>query len=207
MQRSRLLITLLLAIIGALVIYILSIQSYSITEIDADNYESILHENNKSVWGTGIEDCIPFDDANCISIRTKTLFTEGIYKGVTLEKIQVNDHPSDYLYKFKNAPSGLDYSGYFSNDKIVSGIYIDGKLDTRKGPLIRWIIDNLLKKQGFTLKESKLIMGGDIIICESEDSFIIGTLNGKYYFNENNRGLVGLYFNAYSKRKYNLFFN
>ena len=200
--KSKYLIISLLVIIVTLIVVLLNTWTYSIVEIDADNYKNKLHANNETVWGTAIENYIPRVDAECFSIRTKEVFTIGTNAGVKIEKVPNKETSSAVWYNFKNAPSTLDYKALFKNDKIVTKILIGSNWNKINAATINEIARKMIQDNGFILVKSKLIMGNDIIIKEVEEGFLIGEFNSKYDDSPTSLPLFGLYFQTYSKKHF-----
>jgi uncharacterized protein YihD (DUF1040 family) len=194
--KSKYFIVFFSLIIISSVILFLTNCSYSIVEIDADNYKAKLRNNRKSVWATGIENYIPRIDAECFSIRTREVYTLGQRYGVKILKCTNSNYISKYgtYYCFESAPSNLEYKALYKKRKdpgkidMVIEIRIDSKWKDDNMLKIKEIIRKLCEENGFVLKRSRLILGSDIIIKETEDSFIIGVINSKY--DDNSHGLV-----------------
>jgi len=197
--------------VSFVVIFLLS-WSISIFDIDADNYERKLHTNNESLWCVNIDDYIPTIDKECFSISMRGISALGQRYGVKI--LKTDDLTKAYgirwtndlgtYYSFEPAPSDLEYKILYEKnedpnktDKITE-IRIDSKLKDENAPKIKQIIKELIEQNGFTLIRSSLILGSDIIIKETKDSFIIGVINLKY---ESRISLPhGLYIKSYSKK-------
>ena len=95
----------------------------------------------------------------------------------------------------------MNYWIDFKNEKVTNAwIFKQGLLDPNSPDtsLIRVMINNLLYNNGFTLKKSKLKGNNDIIIKETEDSFIIGV----FYSVDEQKFTTNIHFDSYSKKKY-----
>lgn len=206
-------LTPIFAFISILLIVLFLINwSYSIFDISADNYEKKLHTNNGSLYSVDIDEYIPRIDKECFSINMRGISALGqrygveILKTYDLYKDQGANWTSDYgtYYSFEPAPSDLEYKILYEKDKDsyitdnIIDISIGSKFKAENSPKIKEIIKELIEKNGFTLKRTQLIYGHDIIIKETEDSFIVGFINGKYDYH--NQPTVGLYLKSYSKK-------
>lgn len=204
--KSKYLIVIFSLIIVTLIVLFLNTWSYSIVEIEADNYEAKLHPNNKTVWETGIENYIPEIDAQCLSIRTREVYTPGERFGIIIK--ERTDWTSKYgkWYSFESAPSDLEYCALYKEKKgpgyidMAIQIRIDSKWKYYNALKIKEIIRRLCEENGFILKRSQSILGSDIIIKETEDGFIIGKINIKY--DDEKKPSHGLYFSCYSKKHF-----
>lgn len=187
-------------IIVSLILLFVKTWTYSIVDIDADNYKQKLHTNNETVWETGIEDYIPKLDAECLSIRTKEIYRKGSLYGVRIKRNPSKDDVNGFWYEFNGSPSNLLYSAIFKNDEIITRMDIHSNYDSSGGRKINEIAQQLIERNGFLLSKSKLILGSDIIIKETEEGFIIGSFGLKYGIPD--EFPVVLYFITYSKKHF-----
>ena len=205
-MKSNYLIVILSLIIVTLIVLFLNTWSYSIVEIEADNYKAKLHSNNKPIWATDIESYLPGNDAECFSIRTREVFTPGQRYGVRIKEKTDWTSKNGIWYSFESAPSDLEYCALYKEKKgpgyidMAIEIRIDSKWKYFNSLKIKEIIRMLCEDNGFILKRSNSILGCDIIIKETEDGFIIGKINLKY--DDEKKPSHGLYFSSYSKKHF-----
>lgn len=177
--------------------------SYSMDEIEADNYESLLHEQyDGAIY---IDNCLPGFDSNSFSIISKSIKNVGVNYGVNLkrsEALHVNliNEIGDW-YSFENTISDLEYNILYKkieNSEIPVIIKINAKYIDHNRQQIKEIVRQLCEKEGFIVKKTLFIYGSDIIIKEQKDRFIIGRLNGTY---DERRPIEGLYLTSFSKKR------
>lgn len=195
MKKKIIIITLAIVIILLASATILYFQEYSLLQINADNFDKRLKRNEEAIYKCGIDNCIP---DNITLLHSDDLATSSNYKnnGFEIERIQTN--PTRLEIKATSYHTDITYCMFFEKDKgAISAVFY-----TYNGnELFKQIVDKLILKEGFILKESELKRGRDIIIKETEDNFIIVEINGTYENGERN-SIHGLFINTYSKRKY-----
>ncbi len=175
--------------------------SYSIVEINADDYEKKLHPNNESIWETDIETYIPRIDSECFSLRTKEIFTRGNSLGISINPTTKFGVPRfGSWYSFDSAPSYLEHYAFYNNLDILTELKIYSKWNYYESLKIKEILRKLIENNGFILKKSNLIYGSDIIIKETEKGFLIGKINMKY--DDEKKPSYGIYFTTYSKNHF-----
>lgn len=193
----------------SLVILILTNWSYSIFDIDADNFESKLNPiYNLRIF---FDHNLPAIDQKCFSITHRGLTPYGKNYGIKIKKR--TDWTSIYgiWYVFEFALSDLQYSvlykekkSFYDKDLYYISLYpleirIDSKIQYNNALKIKEIITQLIKEDGYILKKSQFILGNDIVIKETESRFIIGVINRKY---DDKEPSYGLYLNSYSKKRF-----
>ena len=146
-------------------------QTYSLLDIDADNYKNKLKKNDNSIWDCMIDDCIPDN----VGLWSSYMYSEFQTNGLKIEKTQTN--PTRTRISISHTSSNLNYNVWFENGKIPVACQITSNYFN---PLLKQIADQLILKKQFILKKSNLIRGEDILIKETDDDFIIVGLNRKY---------------------------
>lgn len=183
-MKNKLLLILTICLLLASILFF---KNYSITEIDADNYESILVFEKKSIAITNIDRYIPDNFALFSTYPTPvynskpeiTRYDDGeVRTGIFIEENK-NHYSANFI-------SGQPYLVSISSDDIS----------------IRNIVDQLILKKGFSLKKTVYIDKPDIIIKELEDRFIIGVLYGHYDANDLHIISVG----SYSKNRFSHYY-
>jgi hypothetical protein len=169
------------------VLLLLNFRNYSITEIDADNFDNILVSEKKSISFTHINRYIP-DNYSLFSINPNLVFNSKpeITKyddGEIRTGIYIKESKNQYSTNF-----------IYGNPYLVS---IGSDANT-----IRNIVDQLILKEGFSLKKTIFINHSDIIIKELEDRFIIGVL----YMHYDGSDLNGINLISYSKNRFSHYF-
>lgn len=170
-----------------LLVSILFFKNYSITEIDADNYERILVFEKKSISITNIDRYIP-DNYALFSTYPTPVFNSKpeitrYDDGEVRTGIYIAENKNHYSSNFIN---GFPYQVSISSNDIS----------------IRNIVDQLILKKGFSLKKTVYIDKPDIIIKELEDRFIIGLLHGHYDAND----LQNISVKSYSKNRFSHYY-
>jgi hypothetical protein len=178
---------LLILTICLLLVSILFFKNYSITEINADNYESILVFEKKSISITNIDRYIP-DNYALFSTDPTPVFNSKpeitrYDDGEVRTGIYIVENKNHYSANFI---SGEPYLVSITSDDIS----------------IRNIVDQLILKKGFSLKKTVYIDKPDIIIKELEDRFIIGVIYGHYDTND----LQIIRVESYSKNRFSHYY-
>ena len=177
-------------VVVALVLLILHSQTYSLSDIEADNYKHKLKKDDKSIWNCMIDDCIPDN----VGLWSSYMYSEIQSNGLKIEKIQTN--PTRTRISISNTPSSLDYDVWFENGEIPVACQISS---SHYDPLLKQIADQLILKKQFILKKSNLMSGDDILIKETDDDFIIVDLNRKYEYPDPPLSFI---ISTYSKRRF-----
>lgn len=170
---------------------------YNISEIDADNFRTLLKENNAPIFQANLDNVIPdkFPFSQCFDALESDNFRGNGLKIVN-RKSKENNHVEIFSYK-----TNLNYWITFENKKVTNAwIFKDGLMDpnTPNTELIRIMINKLIYNNGFTLKKSNLKRNNDIIILETEDCFIIGN----FYSIDEQPYTSNILFESFSKKKY-----
>ena len=175
-------------VVVALVLLVLHSQTYSLLDIDADNYKHKLKKDDKSIWNCMIDDCIPDN----VGLWSSYMYSEFQTNGLKIEKTQTN--PTRTRISISHTLSKLNYNVWFDNGKIPVACQITSNY---YNPLLKQIADQLILKKQFILKKSNLISGYDILIKETNDDFIIVKLTRKY-----EDPPMSLIISTYSKRRF-----
>jgi len=178
------------SIVVAFVLLVLHSQTYSLLDIEADNYKHKLKETNDLIWESGIDNCIPEN----ISLLNSDNYSIYQSNGLHIEKTQTS--PTRTRVTIGNTPSYLIYNTYFEKNKGPVSVVVENL--TRKFKL-KDIFDKLILKEGFILKQSLLINGDDILIKETKGFFIIVKILKKYDSSIPSNGFV---ISTYSKRRF-----
>jgi hypothetical protein len=146
---------------------------YSISEINADNFEEKLNIIDASILiDNGLDSYIP----DQIPIAMGYEFQESNdFRGNGL-KIINKKIPKGNEIEIYSSFTGIDYWFIYANKSLIyASIFKDGLLDQTKPNtiLIKKIIDNMIIKDEFILKRTERKKGSDILIKETEKSFII----------------------------------
>lgn len=166
---------------------------YSLYEITPDNYKTILKENDASLSEAGLDQAISekfsialaYNYATSKNLNVASINSTKLIKGTHVE---IHSYTTD-----------LNYWAMFTDKQLTSiSIFKTGVMnpDSPRNPFIRAMINNLILKEGFLLKRTKLKEGSDIIIKETEDSFIIGS------FYSYDAEISSIWLSTYSKKKY-----
>jgi hypothetical protein len=205
-MRSKLIIAFSTSFFLLLIFVLLFIyrQQFSITDIDADNYkEKLLKDSWKDrikvdESETLILNLLSEDNPDKINFYNAWRDTIALSYNYNIEK-NVGKNGRIFIKIFKNGTNENFYS--LSYNTNMSPTYF--MMNLNSGFLMKSALNNLIIKEGFILKKSRLIKGYDIIIKETEKSFIIGDIIPKYdelYPNEYGRYQLSL--KIYSKKKY-----
>ena len=193
MINKKYLYSLIVFLILVIAIFTLAIQKYSLLDITADNFADILELNESSVFQSGIDQCIP----DKITLHMSHDYAPSDNYGGNGLNIKREENSKRLWITIKSLNTGLTYKAYYEmDDATLVAINISSKT---YDPLLKEIAENLMVKSGFILKTSKLKMGNDIIIKETEDSFIIGTL---YLAFEDPHPPLAINITSYGKRKF-----
>ncbi len=151
------------------VIYVLKIKEHNVSDITADNYEKMIKPIDLPIYSSGID-----------QIANEKFFPLYAYQYVTTEGVmnvtQKTTSNGTLHTQIKSYKSGLLYDVFFKNKKAIYFSVANPKLPST----VKSFMDRLITKNGFILKESKLISGNDILIREDEDCFMIATIFSKY---------------------------
>ena len=147
---------------------------FSINEITADNFKSKLSLNNASILidnqlDQHIPDKFPitfaheFLDAENFNNNGLNIKNTKVQKGNHVEISSSNNRLVYYLNFHQNALVDAYIFKYGLMDENMPNTYF-----------IKKIINDMIIKDGFSLKRTDSKSGNDIIIKETDDSFIIG---------------------------------
>ena len=187
-------------IITCIFIFFLSRSKYDLKEISADNYKNILTPNNKSILnGSHISRFLP--DEFPVYDAYKFLNSDN-FRGNGI-KISNQKLSHGNMIEITSKVSGIHYTlSYIGESLNFAWIFKNGLMDESipETPLIKRMILNLVLSDGFMAKNTGLKSGTNIIIKETDDSFIIGEFNGELDSDLNNPQSIS--FKAYFKTKY-----
>lgn len=189
------------AIIASLVILIILFSffftsKFSLNEITADNYESKLSSNNSSILiDNQLDQYIP--DKFPITVAHEFLDAEN-FNGNGLN-IKNTKSPKGNHVEISSSNSRLVYYLNFHQNALVDAYIFKYGLMDESLPntyFIKKIINDMIIKDGFSLKRTDSKSGNDIIIKETDDSFIIG----KFFSYDDT--IPPQYISIFSYRKY-----
>lgn len=181
-----------------LVLLFLYFQTYSVYDIDADNYRKKLKESDNSIWNCMLDDYIP-DNISLWSygldyqvvqpVNVKVKIEE--FKSIKRKRVTITQTPSnlDYIvtYQYKGGDNKVPVKCIIRN----SSLQFD--------PTLVKIAELLVLNRQFILKKSNLINGQDILIKETDTDFIIIEMIFKYDYNNPPSGMV---ISTYSKKRF-----
>ena len=177
---------------------------YSITEIDADNhYELLPFQSTNSVSilsGTNIDNYIP--DNLPFSLGFELLDSKNIYTNNGLD-ITNQVLEKGNVVNIRSYRSNLGYTLNYIDKRLTAAFIHKYFLMDENYPNtfhIKTMVNNLVLNEGFLLKKTKLISGHDIVIKETEKSFVIGKLDGK--MDNELYPPQSIFFESFSKSKY-----
>lgn len=186
-----------LILIISLIGYYFFFRSYSVTDITADNYRSLLKETNDAIT---LDDISPGTQKDLHMLYANQFGEQdnGTIKISRLE--QDNNLQIDYKTKITYLRYTTNWKGanydklwsYYVTDYFMANDFLPSTPQEIKN-----IADVLIIKEGFILKESNLKDGGDILIKETKDAFIISRLTGSYSGNS----ILSMAMSKYSKKK------
>lgn len=193
LQKKRILfIVFIITLISAISIYAYSAK-YELSNITADNFNDILKRDNNHIYDmSGIQNYIP--DKIPI-ILSKNLIPSNNFNNNGFEVFTDKSSTRSWTH-IKSFQTKLMYSTYFNLDEKLVAISIG---TTSYDPQIKIIIEKLIINCEFVLKESDKKNGKDIIIKETDESFIIGEIISTY---ENPNPPMSITFTSFSKKKY-----
>jgi hypothetical protein len=173
---------------------------YELINISADNYEKLLTPNHISVLkNTQIDNYIPdqIPLAKAFEISDSDNFRGNGFKVSNRQLangniIEITSYKSGIHYTLSFIGQSLNYAWIFKNWLSDESI--------PETPLIKKMILNLIINNGFTLKKSDSRFGRDIIIKETDDSFIIGDIIGD--IDSKFSSPQSISFKSYRKTKY-----
>lgn len=170
------------------IFYYFKQMAYTISEITADNYSYLMKEEmNQSISGNSglhvlFENPILFSDPKNITSVTGYIIQKSVYN-------------SDYFIKMYNESSHNEYTFRYPDEKSNTLQYV-GILNTNGIPNAGEIIQKLLQKEEYTLKETEKKYGYDILIKDVGDFFIISQIY------KSDTIISGFGFHLYKKNKY-----
>lgn len=191
-MKKKYTFTLISLVIACIIFYVLANLKYSVLDITADNFkDGILgpyyQGNEGSLWETGID--------NCISDKISLLNSNNYQNCNSYYQIQRNENEKGLSIIISNNQNKLEYKTFFNKKNQITSIIINSFGNYFQ---VKKIVENLIIKEGFTLKKTNLKNGFDIIIKETNDSFIIGYLVEEYEPTPPS----AIFISSFSKRKY-----
>ena len=178
-------------------------QQFSITELNADNFEEKLLVNN-------LKERIDADKSETLSLD---LLASDNPDRINFYSVW-DSNAVNYNYKIekKTGKNGVLLIEVFlkGTNQNFYNIYFNSKMqpisfmmNLNSGITLKPILNSLIIKEGFILKKSLIIKGHDIIIKETEKAFIIGELFNKYdELTTNDNSRYQIIFQIFSKKKY-----
>ena len=165
-------ITILTILVSLVIIQLFA--KYSISDISAENFKYKLVTKNASILiDNGLDRYLP--DNIPISMGYEFVNSDDFRgNGLTI-KNTIGDKGN--VVEISSNNSKLHYTLlYYRNIISYAFIFKTGLMDENipNTIYIKKIIDDMIIKDGFTLKRSELKKGHDIIIKETDNSFIIG---------------------------------
>jgi len=195
-MKKKISIALVSLIVLAIGFYLYTAK-YSINEIEANNFGTLLKPNKKSILLSHLDNAIP-DKLPFILLYEAMDSDNSNGEGY---KIINEKHNSNNILNIHSYLTNLNYTIIYDN-KVASSAWIfkDRLHDSNspENPRIRDIINDLIYNYGFTLKKNNLKNSFDIVIKETEDSFIIGS----FYSIEEQPITNNITFQSFSKKKY-----
>lgn len=170
---------------------------YNINEIEANNFGTLLKTNNKSILLSQLDKAIP-DKLPFIVLYEAMDSDNSNGEGY---KIINEKYNSNNILNVHSYLTNLNYKVIYDNKTAISAWVFKDRLhdlNSPENPRIRNIINDLIYNYGFTLKKNNLKNSFDIIIKETEDSFIIGS----FYSIEEQPLTNNITFQSFSKTKY-----
>ncbi len=189
-----------IAVIGLIVLalgFYLYTAKYSMNEIEANNFGTLLKTNKKSILLSQLDKAIP-DKLPFIVLYEAMDSDNSNGEGY---KIINEKYSSNNILNVHSYLTNLNYTVIYDNKTAISAWVFKDRLhdlNSPENPRIRNIIDDLIYNYGFTLKKNNLKNSFDIIIKETEDSFIIGS----FYSIEEQPLTNNITFQSFSKKKY-----
>ena len=184
-----------------LLILFLAFEKYSILDIDPDTYKNELKPNSIPFYLKGIDNYNP--DAVRLSYAFDIDDIKASRLGVTIEK-SLNGKNGRFMTSVYSNTTGFWYDVIFNSKSMPISYIISG----RNASIFNNICEKLMIEDGFILKKSKLIsnfdIGFDILVKETDDSFIVCELANKFEDIKSNNilDMSSLRFSSYSKNKY-----
>jgi hypothetical protein len=169
---------------------ILYFQEFSLLQINADNYRTKLKESEEPVYLSGIDNCIPdhFSILRANDFATSNNFENN---GIKVERTEIN--PTRLRITVQSISTNMEYNVWYKENNIPVRAQV---ICWSNSNLIKQIIDRLIIQEGFILKQSELKSGQDILIKETENTFIIAELAITY------EDATSFVIESFSKRKY-----
>ena len=183
-------------ILGVLTFFLLHSFTYSMLDINADNYRKKLKENTTSIYESYIDNCIP-DKISILQSRDYSESNNFEGNGLKIHR-EENNANGRLAVEIVSSTTGLRYQIYFDKDKGA----IAGQIShhpIQYDILLKNICDQMILKEGFILKKSELITGNDILIKETDTSFIIIDVSPKYEYPDFPMSLM---ISTYSKKRF-----
>ena len=147
----------------------------SLIDITSDNFNTKLKRVDKDLKFLHLSNCIP----DKIDVNLTYLLPEMEDNS---RKIERGESDGMLHISYESKSTMLIYKFVWKNGELIN-FYITPTYsddDDNHGYQLKSIIDKLILTKQFILKESVLKTGSDILIKESEDCFIIVTLQRSY---------------------------
>lgn len=208
--KLRYLILIALTILFALIFLFVKQIKYSVFDVNADNYRTILKPTDESILSIAdaLSSSLPGNEykdtrgIDCLhfNIGSSNVFSEDEDQFRKVEKSTYKEMLSVvYNDKTRNFRCQANWKG--TNNNILTSCAIDAITNKiALNPYCKDIIDKLIVSESFILKESALKTGSDILVKDNGDNFIIVSIGGNYSRNE----IISLFIRTYSKDKYYL---
>lgn len=164
-------------------------KTYSMLEIEADNYEQKLKASNEPLYYSAIDKCIPDKIDPLHSLN----YTPSNNNGLEITKEKKDDFTS---VRINSSISDLQYLTWFNKNNEPISCSISRNVMGYEPKLKE--ICNQLMLNGFILKKTKLLNGHDMLIKETDDNFIVININSKY---EYPNPPMSLHIQTYGKEK------
>ncbi len=155
-------------------------QKYSIVDLNADNYKELLLKNS-------FEKRIDISDSESINLNLLYLDNPdriNFYKlwesDDLAEKYKVTRELGKNGGLFLEVYNKLPLNNFYNVSYNLKRFPIYFMMNLNSGPLMKQVLDKLMVKEGFILKKSSFIKGHDILIKETESTFVIVELIEKY---------------------------
>jgi aminopeptidase C len=190
MKKTFLVTLISLIVVAAATFFILNSQTYSMLDIDADNFRQKLKLSSHGIYEAQITWRIP--DKIDLELGSRTLSDRPYGNNITVERSERFNDSLNVTYR--SNITGLTYITLFRGDKLLACV-IQGYDKTTQ---LKEICDKLLLN-GFILRKSVYKGGMDILIMETETHFIIADLSGSY---DESPGIMSINIFSYNKKKY-----
>ncbi len=196
-MNNKIIMVLILITIALVSVLVLHLQKYSISDINADNYDSKLtYSKSGNIFSSGIYKM--FGDGNIVGMKCATAadgfrisHTNNSNGTMHSELYNLRTHVS-YWINWDDQECGENNATNIDVGTFPMGYtgFIDYKNE----------INKLITEEGFILKKSEKIDGYDVIIYENAESFVVGKIFGKYDGKDGN--IQAINFTLYKRNKF-----